>query len=799
MPTHTDLLSAEIAFILYNGQVYMSHPTDNDVSLPKLVHQIGILGHLDEPLVHDIQSFLHGAPPPRDLQLVGRYNMTNGRMAPYGPVNSPENQELVRQAIQQAAYNAPVSSPDGSGDDPARLAGTDIKVDVNWRTARQFMPLVDKVGHDTCPFCRQKRSLYHMKDGYLAQAMGIYGHGLCRDCLTTRMDQHEMTTGTEIAPKVSKRGFRRVAANVEELFLKTYRRVWDTQLGPYFKNLTEVDKARSQRQSVWILQVLDSLRRQAPETYKLLPWLARTLTKDRNNFPDIMMNGPQHLTDILQQAQAHLDRLRDDPRAEVQVPDVMRDFKGEGAFRQLERWVYDQTAAQMEGDVAHAEKTVYDWPDGWTIKQLGAEALGKEGEQMGHCVGGQGYCNGVEAGDTLIYSLRDEKNQPHATIEVEGQHVYHRPSGNQQFQQVQRPPLTAPQEGYTPFQDEGWTPWEVVQIQGKEDSEPIPAYRQRINQWMTSLRNQGVDIEWSDNAIRPGSQGESDEDYVSDLDDVMKYWEGYGEQGLGHHYPSEIGKQDQQYDPYGLPHNNWGTVWCSDIGDFPKTAAAQYVQGDDNWHRSRKLDLDPDELAEALVFLAMQLDIQDQKEIDDSGHQRNPKSLTNMEMLTRGWEEADQWVNEQIEEMREMNWEWHSDSIANAFNEDAYGLNKEGEPDGSNLEHWDEEENGPKPLTYDERDPDDMLEHPTVEKAESDLYDEYARPFKESQEFLQSLHDKLYKASKGEWTTAPPEFYQSQPPIRAPHGPQPETQPATPAQPTDIPGTLGKWRLTNSH
>ncbi len=44
------------------------------------------------------------------------------------------------------------------------------------------------------------------------------------------------------------------------------------------------------------------------------------------------------------------------------------------------------------------------------------DALKYEGETMGHCVGG--YCPDVVEGRSRIYSLRDEKGQPHVTIEV---------------------------------------------------------------------------------------------------------------------------------------------------------------------------------------------------------------------------------------------------------------------------------------------------------------------------------------------------------------------------------------------
>lgn len=45
-----------------------------------------------------------------------------------------------------------------------------------------------------------------------------------------------------------------------------------------------------------------------------------------------------------------------------------------------------------------------------------AGRLAEEGNQMGHCVGG--YCEGVAAGDSQIFSLRDSKGKSHVTIEV---------------------------------------------------------------------------------------------------------------------------------------------------------------------------------------------------------------------------------------------------------------------------------------------------------------------------------------------------------------------------------------------
>jgi len=44
------------------------------------------------------------------------------------------------------------------------------------------------------------------------------------------------------------------------------------------------------------------------------------------------------------------------------------------------------------------------------------EVLKNEGDQMGHCVGG--YTEDVANGDTRIFTLRDNKNRPHVTIEA---------------------------------------------------------------------------------------------------------------------------------------------------------------------------------------------------------------------------------------------------------------------------------------------------------------------------------------------------------------------------------------------
>ena len=96
-----------------------------------------------------------------------------------------------------------------------------------------------------------------------------------------------------------------------------------------------------------------------------------------------------------------------------------------------------ETIDQDKGNVIYQ----FDNPPGWTMRLVASEECGEEGELMGHCVGG--YSSQVARGDIFILSLRDQYNKPHATIEA-------RPDG------------------------------EIVQIQGKQNEEPIDEYKELI-------------------------------------------------------------------------------------------------------------------------------------------------------------------------------------------------------------------------------------------------------------------------------------------------------------------------------
>ncbi len=94
--------------------------------------------------------------------------------------------------------------------------------------------------------------------------------------------------------------------------------------------------------------------------------------------------------------------------------------------------------------------------EGWSIqKVVSRNDLQTEGNRMNHCVGR--YCNDVAVGATEIYSLRDNKNEPHVTLEMNRA------------------------EEDTPFD-------QVIQIMGNSDTEPDEAYKVYIKQWFAELQ-----------------------------------------------------------------------------------------------------------------------------------------------------------------------------------------------------------------------------------------------------------------------------------------------------------------------
>lgn len=90
--------------------------------------------------------------------------------------------------------------------------------------------------------------------------------------------------------------------------------------------------------------------------------------------------------------------------------------------------------------------------DGWTIQRVTSENdLLVEGNKQNHCVGS--YCDDVKSGSSIIYSLRDPKNHPHVTMELNGYRKY------------------------------------FTQFKANSNDEPSAENKEMIKEWMTSENN----------------------------------------------------------------------------------------------------------------------------------------------------------------------------------------------------------------------------------------------------------------------------------------------------------------------
>ena len=123
-------------------------------------------------------------------------------------------------------------------------------------------------------------------------------------------------------------------------------------------------------------------------------------------------------------------------------------------FALAEEWHNTLKGVESTGDYQDKE-VVYKFDNGFTIVDVNTENdLGVEGDKMGHCVGS--YCDDVASGRTTIYSLRDARNEPHATIEI----LPTLPLGRSRSR------------------------GKVEQIKGKGNAAPVEKYRPMIKQWL---------------------------------------------------------------------------------------------------------------------------------------------------------------------------------------------------------------------------------------------------------------------------------------------------------------------------
>ena len=116
------------------------------------------------------------------------------------------------------------------------------------------------------------------------------------------------------------------------------------------------------------------------------------------------------------------------------IIDYLEHLKNEKPNLDLTRVSFDQAAAgskKWHEDLAKkatrakpieedGTKVIHVFPNGYYwVKVTGLQSMKREGQIMGHCVGGYNYFQHSLGGRKEIYSLRDPKNVPHVTIEVD--------------------------------------------------------------------------------------------------------------------------------------------------------------------------------------------------------------------------------------------------------------------------------------------------------------------------------------------------------------------------------------------
>lgn len=254
----------------------------------------------------------------------------------------------------------------------------------------------------------------------------------------------------------------------------------------------------------------------------LLPWIAREVKKGRIKFswdgsghPTLDVEDADHpfWAGLNRQAVEHLIRWFNSKHETRKGQDIMQLSAG-NVMNRVDKFLDDEELekAKKFGQVVH------EFPeDKWTIRRIqNAEEAEHEGEQMGHCVGGYGH--DIEHGNTLIYSLRDHKNEPHATIEIEPNQYENKPwlplalehdpvvsnspqakEGLRKYQYFMESYRGGPipedilewqglyNQLQSKYQRKARDPLpeggQVVQIQGKENRQPIPEYKQRLKDW----------------------------------------------------------------------------------------------------------------------------------------------------------------------------------------------------------------------------------------------------------------------------------------------------------------------------
>lgn len=223
------------------------------------------------------------------------------------------------------------------------------------------------------------------------------------------------------------------------------------------------------------------------EPFEGMPEIGRTMVP--NNPGENPVNGGRYITPISRDEFSHWADWYNSDHPTRQGTDIMGLHAHDVANRVDE---YNKDMALNQGGSAEDYgRVVHKYPDNWSIQELNSEKLlEQEGDSMGHCVGGGGYWPNVRRGDTLVYSLRDHKNEPHATMEITPNGDIHcddcghegYPSLTNRDQPNRCPDCHSPNFWSMPQNGT------MVQIQGKANEAPKQEYQNRIRNYFETMK-----------------------------------------------------------------------------------------------------------------------------------------------------------------------------------------------------------------------------------------------------------------------------------------------------------------------
>lgn len=545
-------------------------------------------------------------------------------------------------------------------------------------------------------------------------------------------DEQEMPESPTKNSFIRQANFVIYSADVRELADKMLKRIAEEQYLPWVQKLEKQKKWLAEQGASaneirlhtddrikWFVEAFSYLSKNAPETYKLWPWLFRTLKKNFGSQGDPVLNPMGHTADILRQATTYLEALRDNPTA--QVPDVMQAFQG---FPDLEAWVYERNSEMVAEGEEPGNETVYQFPDGWEIVKVSDKNLAWEGEQMGHCVGG--YCSAVMSGRAHIFSLRDPKGFPHATIEVKGQVP---PTPTMQWQGET---IRGLQQPGPPAFTKSDKPWEIVQIQGKQNAEPTDEYKRYIKAWFQEVQK-NIDLTWGNDFYSPYHRDDLSISDAVGLEDWYSYWHERGG------WKPKNQREPEYEEEYGVRIPD-PEVDISEVSVVEKIA--DNLMDVDSYGRPigyvkpEDISFYVENLWEALV--------------EHYGSEDQAKLQLNL-AVQRGYEHVDN----EVQQLRDQNYDYEFDMMRDEWN-----LNEDEDFD----EWWHNVESDP-------------YSDPRYEMIQDAVTDEIERPFKGAYDWLRALQ-VIVEPPKEETPKTPDPT------------PKPTQTQSEPTKPSNDPGTL---------